>query len=128
MIDSIGSRTRFLRIQAGLTVEMLIDKIQIPVYDTENKIISTKKVTKGTIGNLENDRNRPSIDLIIKLSEFYGVSTDWILKGSEHEGKKMRSQSEEELQFYYDNTRSEVIFELEQMINKLRGDINKDPL
>lgn len=120
MLESIGSRTRFLRIRKGLTVEMLIEDLKIPMYDENNNHIGFKKVTKGTIGNLENDRNKPNVDLIIALSDYFEVSTDWILKGKEYEGVKMRSQSEEELQLFYDTTKEEVIQELEQTINKLK--------
>ncbi|MET3209869.1 UNVERIFIED_CONTAM: transcriptional regulator with XRE-family HTH domain [Paenibacillus sp. PvR008] len=120
MLETIGSRARFLRIRHRLTVEMLIEDLKIPIYDENNNLAGYKKVTKGTIGNLENDRNKPNVDLIIALSDFFSVSTDWILKGKEYEGIKMRSQSEEELQLYYDTTKDEVVRELEQTINKLK--------
>ncbi|MCC3256830.1 helix-turn-helix domain-containing protein [Paenibacillus polymyxa] len=121
MLETIGSRARFLRIRKGLTVETMIEDLKIPVFDENNNLSGYKKVTKGTIGNLENDRNKPNIDLIIALSDYFEVSTDWILKGREYEGVKMRSQTEEELQFFYDTTKEEFIQKLEETINKFKN-------
>ncbi len=36
-------------------------------------------VTKQCISNWENDNIQPSIDMLIKISKFFGVSTDYIL-------------------------------------------------
>ncbi|MFK4997880.1 helix-turn-helix domain-containing protein [Bacillus sp. N9] len=37
----------------------------------------------STISNWENERKQPSAKMIISLSEFFNVSTDWLLKGEE---------------------------------------------
>ncbi len=36
-------------------------------------------VSKQCISNWENDNIQPSIDMLIKLSKFFGVSTDYLL-------------------------------------------------
>ncbi|MCI5892765.1 MAG: helix-turn-helix transcriptional regulator [Clostridiales bacterium] len=36
-------------------------------------------VTKQCISNWENDNIQPSIDMLIKISKFFGVSTDYLL-------------------------------------------------
>ncbi|MBE6762046.1 MAG: helix-turn-helix transcriptional regulator [Ruminococcaceae bacterium] len=36
-------------------------------------------VTKQTVSNWENDNIQPSIDMLIKLSKIFNVSTDYIL-------------------------------------------------
>lgn len=109
--DSIGNRVRFLRLSKGLTMDELANQI------------THTKVTKATIGNLENDRNKPGIDLIIALSKFFGVSTDWILTGEEFQGERMQSLPHEELKLHYATTPEDKIRELEDSIKKLRSDL-----
>lgn len=36
-------------------------------------------VTKQSVSNWENDNIQPSIEMLIKLSKFFGVSTDYLL-------------------------------------------------
>ena len=36
-------------------------------------------VTKQTVSNWENDNIQPSIDMLEKLADFFGVSTDYLL-------------------------------------------------
>lgn len=36
-------------------------------------------VTKQTVSNWENNNIQPSIDMLIKISNFYGVTTDYLL-------------------------------------------------
>ncbi|MCG7377414.1 helix-turn-helix domain-containing protein [Paenibacillus sp. ACRSA] len=121
MLDSIGKRVRFLRMKKMKTVNDLVNEIKIPVYNQYGEIASYKQVTKGTIGNLENDRNDPNIHLIIAISEYFDVSVDWILKGKEHEGQKLGDPSREELQFVLDNTKQEIIQELEEKIREIKS-------
>ena len=37
-------------------------------------------VTKQTISNWENDNIQPSIDMLVKIADFFGVSTDYLLE------------------------------------------------
>ena len=38
-------------------------------------------VTPGTWSNVEAGRSLPSVELILRISEHYGITTDWLLKG-----------------------------------------------
>lgn len=40
-------------------------------------------VTKQTVSNWENNNIQPSIDMLVKISEYFSVSTDYILGRSD---------------------------------------------
>ncbi|MGV2885458.1 helix-turn-helix domain-containing protein [Paenibacillus taichungensis] len=123
MLNTIGQRVRFLRVKDSKTVENLVDDLDIPIYSEQGEIIGYKKVTKGTIGNLENDRNRPNLDLVTAISDYFGVSLDWIVKGKEHEGRKLSDPTREEVRHVLDSTKEEIIQELQETIRKIRGEL-----
>ena len=69
--DTIGSRLRCLREEHEMTLKELADEFGcIP----------------QTIRTWERNQFNPGIHFIILYSEYFGVSTDWILKGRDHEG------------------------------------------
>lgn len=69
--DTIGSRLRCLREEHEMTLKDLAEELGcIP----------------QTIRTWEKDMYIPSTYYIILYAEFFGVSTDWILLGREHEG------------------------------------------
>lgn len=122
---SIGYRVRFLRNSVNLTMEQLANKIMLPVLDkTTGDVLGSKPVTSGTISNLENDKHKPNMDLILALSDFFDVSTDWLIRGSEWKGRLMDNLSDEETQKFYDSIRDERLRELEEMIKELRADFD----
>lgn len=123
MKDSIGDRVRFLRLKKGLTMEMLAETLKIPIVNENGNVSDYKHVTKATIGNLENNRNKPNIDLIIAISDYFNVSTDWILKGQEHKGEKLGVLSQEELKFNFAITPEDKLKEIELEIKKIRSDL-----
>ena len=43
------------------------------------KLAEILGVTKQTVSNWENDNIQPSIEILVKLSKFFGVSTDYLL-------------------------------------------------
>ncbi len=47
------------------------------------------------LGKYETNARLPSIDIIIKLSNFFNVSTDWILTGIEKADRKSEEYNEE---------------------------------
>ena len=68
--DTIGSRLRSLREEHEMTLAALAEKLGcIP----------------QTIRTWEKDMYIPCTYYIILYSDIFGVSTDWILKGKEHE-------------------------------------------
>ena len=46
---------------------------------TQVQLARKLSVTKQTVSNWENDNIQPSIDMLIKLSKVFGVSTDYLL-------------------------------------------------
>lgn len=46
---------------------------------TQVQLAQKLGVTKQTVSNWENDNIQPSIDMLIKLSKIFGVSTDYLL-------------------------------------------------
>ncbi|KAB2335897.1 helix-turn-helix domain-containing protein [Bacillus mesophilum] len=65
---SIGTRITKLRKQANLTQQGLADKLGI---------------TRAALSHYEKDRRDMDSSLLIKLSDFFEVSTDFLLKGED---------------------------------------------
>lgn len=65
---SIGVRITKLRKQLNLTQQELSDKIGI---------------TRAALSHYEKDRREPDTSTIVKLSDFFQVSTDYLLKGED---------------------------------------------
>ena len=51
-------------------------------------------VTKQSVSNWENENIMPSIDMLIKIAKFFGVSTDYILGLSEKHALNTEGLSE----------------------------------
>lgn len=82
-MSSLGERINHLRVvRKGLTLEQLASQLSIPVYQ-KDKIVDYKPITSGTLSNLENNKHRPNVDIAIVLSDFFGVSVDWLLRGED---------------------------------------------
>ena len=65
-LETIGQRLRTLRTTHNLTIPEVNQKTGI---------------SKGNLSAIETDKNKPSANALIQLSELYGVSSDWILFG-----------------------------------------------
>lgn len=65
-MSKIASNIRFLRQLKGLSQEQLADEL---------------KVTRSRIGGYEEARNEPPIDLLIRLSEYFHVAIDALVRG-----------------------------------------------
>ena len=68
-MKNLKYRLSLLRNQANMTQEELAKKLF---------------VVRGTIANYENMRRRPSLEVIVRYSELFNVTTDWILKGDKN--------------------------------------------
>ena len=64
----LAKRIRFLRQSLGMNQVQLADKLG---------------VTKQSVSNWENDNIVPSIDMLVKIADFFSVSTDYLL-GRDH--------------------------------------------
>lgn len=74
----MGKQIRKYRSEAGLSQEMLAEKIY---------------VSRQTISNWENDKNYPDINSLLRLSEIFHVSIDILIKG---DVEKMKEEIRQE--------------------------------
>lgn len=65
-MHTVGERLKNIRIEKNLTITEVSQKTGI---------------SKGNLSSIENNKNKPSAQALVLLSELYGVTTDWILKG-----------------------------------------------
>lgn len=56
-----------------------IKKLRLANGITQVDLAKKLGVTKQCVSNWENDNIQPSVDMLIKLSEFFKVSTDYML-------------------------------------------------
>ena len=54
-------------------------------------------VTKQCVSNWENDNVVPSIDMLCKIADFFGVSTDYLLGRSERRVIEVSNLTEEQI-------------------------------
>ena len=70
--ETFGSRFKALRIQKGLT---------------QDKIAKMFYLNTSSISKYEKDRSMPEISLLIRMSDFFGVSVDYLLCCSDSPGR-----------------------------------------
>lgn len=70
MFTDIGTKIKDARTAAQLTQEQVAEALGI---------------SRQTVSNWENDRTYPDIGSVVKLSDLYGVSLDYLLKGKKEE-------------------------------------------
>lgn len=78
-IKKSGERIRQLRTKAGYTQETLAEELSID---------------RSLLSHMEAGRRGCSIDMLIRISEFFNVSLDWIILGRE-DRTLLRSRSNE---------------------------------
>ena len=69
-LKECGKRIQQLRKERGLTQEQLAEKLN---------------VSQNTIAKIESGLRKPSIDFLFELSEFFGVSTNYLVLGIQPE-------------------------------------------
>ena len=79
-MDTIGERLKILRNDKKLTLQQLAD------------LIGTHK---GNLSSYESNKYEPSAQTVIMLSNIFGVTTDWILKGVEGEDLNVQISQQE---------------------------------
>ncbi|TDL70429.1 XRE family transcriptional regulator [Paenibacillus amylolyticus] len=119
-MESLGERINYLRVaRRGITMEQLANQLAIPVYD-KDKIIDHKPVTSGTISNLENNKHRPNVDLMVVIAKYFNVSLDWLVNGQEFEGEKNPSLSQLKLKDLFASMSPEELEMQAHFINEMR--------
>lgn len=90
---TFGERIQLLRKQRKMSQEELGEKLE---------------VTRQTISKWELDQSTPDLDYIIAISEFFDVTTDYLIKGGRDENSTLKSQSTfisaPQLQYCEDNS------------------------
>ena len=66
-----------------MTLNENIKKLRLARNLSQVDLAKSLGVTKQSISNWENDNIQPSIDMLIRLSQFFSVSTDYLL-GLDH--------------------------------------------
>lgn len=56
-----------------------IKELRVAHSLTQVELAADLNVTKQCISNWENNNIQPSIDMLLKISDFYGVTTDYLL-------------------------------------------------
>lgn len=79
----LGERINELRISNGWNQVELAHKLNI---------------TKQTVSNWENENIQPSVDMLIKIADLFGVSTDYLLNRNTKATLDVSGLSTEEIQ------------------------------
>lgn len=67
-INTIGERIRYLRNLNGTTLKFLSD---------------ATKISKGNLSSYENNKFNPGAEALVLISNFFNVSTDYLLTGKD---------------------------------------------
>lgn len=65
--------------ESRMTLNENIKRLRIARNLSQVDLAKVLGVTKQSISNWENNNIQPSIDMLIRLSEFFSVSTDYLL-------------------------------------------------
>lgn len=65
-MSRFGEKLRYLRQQRGLTMRELADVLEFKSH--------------GFIGDLESGRKYPSLDLAVKIADYFGVTVDQLAR------------------------------------------------
>ncbi|MDN4086014.1 helix-turn-helix domain-containing protein [Paenibacillus polymyxa] len=123
MNETLGERINFIRTKLGIRISELAEMIKIPVFDKSGNIIDYKTYTKTSLSLIENNKQRPSIDVVTAISDILGVSIDWLAKGVEYEGEKMLSLSQERLRFHLEITGERELGGIEKLVKEMRDSL-----
>lgn len=105
----LGDRFKKLRSEKKLTQEELAAKIG---------------VTRGTYAHYEINKRQPDYETLIKIADFFEVSTDYLLKGEDfhQQAKKILEDTDTQIAARDgDITDSEAIERIARILEKQRG-------
>lgn len=98
-LDTLGKRLFYLRQLSNKTLQDVSDVC---------------KVSRSNLGKYEKDVVKPSAEAIVVLSDFYEVSTDWLLKGIE-----AKSKIQEEIESIFDRDTKDMLEAVKLMMSDL---------
>lgn len=63
------------------------------------KVSKLTKISEGNLSELESGAHQPSTKTLLRLSEVYGVSIDWLLKGKVNQGFETSEKNKDFVEF-----------------------------
>ena len=78
-------------------LNLQIKKLRLANGITQVELAKHLGVTKQCVSNWENDNIQPSIDMLIKLSDFFKVSTDYMLGIEKRKNINVEGLSEDQI-------------------------------
>ncbi len=103
-VTTIGERIRFLR--------QVIHKV------TQQELADATGISRGNLSNYEKDRFKPASDAILAISNYFNVSTDWLLTGKESLNSKTNIYNPHNNSMVLSNREIELI----NLFRKLKND------
>lgn len=79
--EGLGYRLRKARAESGLEIQQVVDELH---------------VTKPAVSQWEMGKTVSDVGNLVKLSDLYGVSLDWLLKGEKEDSKEVAEEVGEE--------------------------------
>jgi len=97
-MKTLGERIKYLRTQKGLSMDALRKALVIPLQDEDEdeELIGFARISTATISNLENNKHKPTSDIVVALSRFFNVSCDWLLTGKEFKYEPLSEEAKRE--------------------------------
>ena len=80
-----------------LTLNANIKKLRIAKRLNQVEFAKVLCVTKQCVSNWENDNVVPSIDMLCKIADFFGVSTDYLLGRNERRVVEVSNLTDEQI-------------------------------
>lgn len=112
-LKECGKRIKQFRKERGLTQEQLAEKLN---------------VSQNTIAKIESGLRRPSIDFLLELSEFFGVSTNYLVLGIHPEdmGGSLNEKIDEAIT-QIDSTIEKLLIKREELL-KMKSELEQQIL
>lgn len=92
-----------------------IRSLRLSLNYSQVELAARLAITKQTVSNWENDNIQPSIEMLVKIADFFGVSTDYLLGRDEIPRLDVSGLSERSIQH------------LNLIIEDMRSCINMNP-
>lgn len=72
-----------------LRIGGIIKKLRLQQKVTQSKLAQVLKVERTTISNYENNYSNPDLETLVKLADYFNVSTDYLLSRFEANDKNI---------------------------------------
>ncbi len=105
-LKECGKRIQQFRKERGLTQEQLAEKLN---------------VSENTIAKIESGLRRPSIDFLLELSDFFGVSTNYLVLHPEDMGGSLNEKIDEAIT-QIDSTIEKLLIKREELL-KMKSEL-----